>query len=557
MGAELGFSARVAVLLTLAFGTATLVWPFSKYSFSEPVTGFFLLLAVHAAVRAVRHDRLAWSALSGLALGLAIGSKATAALAVPAVLVYLAVSEAPALSMRIRRVAPCLCVLALPALALALVNAARFGNPLDTGYNISGLVDFSNPIGIAGLLVSPSKSLFLYAPVALLGLVGFAPMWKRLPAVAWLFLWLVASHVVFHGVLAIWPGDAGWGPRYLVPIVPFIVLPAGAALAWTTGAARRASWAAFGVLFGLGVLVNLGGVLVDQRVSFVKLLDEAGGNFAVMDQHRWNPALSPVLIHWQEVGVRVSALGQALSQPVSLESGTYGKETSEAGADATAGLFPRWTSGSAGFGLRTHGQPAELSLAYFDNRPERLGASGVQIVVDGSPLPAADVSRTRSREAIPKIGAPLLIDARLDEALAGHDSVRLEIQSKTWQPARDSPPNPDVRELGIEIWDLRITSNGSDLPIGEALLSPMPVSDARPWSNELESWFYTPRWHVADVWLWFLYLSGLPHALLLTGLVPLAGALWSAGMLVGYVRRARRIDENYVARGIQHQAAAP
>jgi len=82
-------------------------------------------------------------------------------------------------------------------------------------------------------------------------------------------------------LLAIWPGDAGWGPRYLVPIVPFIVLPAGAALVWTRGIVRRVCWGAFGVLFELGVIINLGGVLVDQRVSFVRLLDEAGGNFDV------------------------------------------------------------------------------------------------------------------------------------------------------------------------------------------------------------------------------------------------------------------------------------
>ena len=531
LAVELGYGAAVAVLLTLAFGVATLVWPFSKYSFSEPVTGFFLLLSVFAAVRAVGSTHVGWSALSGIALGLAVGSKATAAFAAPALLMYLAAAASPSLRMRARRVVPFVLILGLPATALAFVNATRFGNPLDTGYHIEGLINFSNPVGIAGLLVSPSKSLFLYAPVALVGLVGLIQLSRRLPWEAGLFFWLVASHVVFHGLLAIWPGDAGWGPRYLVPIVPFIVLPAGAALVWTRGIVRRVCWGSFGVLFELGVIINLGGVLVDQRVSFVKLLDEAGGNFAVMDEHRWEPRLSPVLIHWQEVAKRFSGLVQILSQPVSLESGTYGKETSEIGTTSTSGLFPRWTSGSAVFVLRNHGQPAELLLEYIDNRPESLGAAKVQILVNGSPLAEADIARTHSEIPLPDKRVPWLLDARLDDAVVGHDSVILEIRSNTWQPARDTPPIPDVRELGVEIWDLRISSNGQDLVIGEPLISPMPVTDARPWSKELENWFYTPPWHLADVWLWYLYLSDLPHWLMLIAVVPAATLVWSSTLL--------------------------
>ena len=36
--------------------------------------------------------------------------------------------------------------------------------------------------------------------------------------------------------------------------------------------------------------------------------------------------------------------------------------------------------GAAVFVLRNHGQPAQLALQYFDNRPESLGPSSVQIV---------------------------------------------------------------------------------------------------------------------------------------------------------------------------------
>jgi hypothetical protein len=540
LAAELGYGAAVAAVLTIALGVGTLVWPFSKYSFSEPVTGFFLLLAVYAAFTAVRSTRLAWSAVSGIALGLAVGSKATAAFAVPALLVYLVAAGAPPLRTRVRRLVPFVVVLGVPAAALAYVNLTRFGNPLDTGYHIQGIIDFSNWIGIAGLLASPSKSVFLYAPVALLGVAGLVPLARKWPWEAGVLFWLIASHIVFHGLLSIWPGDAGWGPRYLVPIVPFMVLPAGAVLAWTHGLVRRVGWSSFGVLLALGVFVNLGGVLVDQRVSFVQLLDEAGGNFVVMDEHRWQPRLSPVLIHWAEVAKRFSGFAQALSQPVSLQSGTYGREASEVGDTSVSGLFPRWTSGSALFVLRNHGQPTHLWLEYLDNRPAALGPASVQIVVDGAVLPEANVTRVKSQTALPDKRLPWLLDASLDDAVANRDSASIEIRSNTWQPARDTPPIPDVRELGIEIWDLRVSSNGQELAIGEALFSPMPVSDTRPWSNELENWFYTPPWHLVDVWPWYLYLSGLPRSLLLLELAPLLGMVWSGLLLMRFWHGFRR-----------------
>jgi hypothetical protein len=264
--------------------------------------------------------------VSSIALGLAIGTKITTAVAAPALLIYLASAGAGPLRLRIKRCTPFLLILILPAVGYGLFNTLRFGSPLDTGYYLAAY--FWHPIGIAGLLASPFKSLFLYAPVALLGLLGFARLASRFPWESGLFFWIVASHVLVYGGLVYWwHGDAAWGPRYLVPAVPFIVLPAGAVLAWTRGFAQRVFSISFAVLFAVGTYVNLGGVLVDQRVSFVYLTNVSGNTLGPTDDQRWHPAMSPVLIHWNEVGKRLSAFVQAWSQPVSLHSGTYAKES--------------------------------------------------------------------------------------------------------------------------------------------------------------------------------------------------------------------------------------
>jgi hypothetical protein len=348
-----------------------------------------------------------------------------------------------------------------------------------------------------------------------------------------LFGWLIASHILIYGLFVVWwHGDAAWGPRYLLPILPFIVLPAGALLSWTGGLGRRWAWGTFAVLVPLGVAVNLGGVLVDQRVSFVYLLQTAAaGNLQRMEDQRWSPELSPVLVHWNEATKRISKLAELLSQPVSLVSGTYAKELVDpvdAEAVPQSDLFPRWMSGSAVFEVRNHGQPVELWLEYVDNRPESLGPAVVQILVNGS---AHKTTITQSKEPLPDKRLPWFVEARLDDVVVDHDSVTIEIRTQTWHAPRD------IRDLGVQIWDLHLRSNGQEMAMSESPFWPMPVSDERPWSFELETWFYVPLWHLADVWPWYLYLSDLPRWLMLIALLPAAGLLWSGSHLWRILRR--------------------
>src|SRR5207302_7508561 len=79
--------------------------------------------------------------------------------------------------------------------------------------------------GLYGFFLSPGKSLFLYAPIVLVGLVAvpFAPRPQR-AAVA-LLVALGAVNVAFYARYYQWHGDHAWGPRYLVMTIPFFALP--------------------------------------------------------------------------------------------------------------------------------------------------------------------------------------------------------------------------------------------------------------------------------------------------------------------------------------------
>ena len=127
----------------------------------------------------------------------------------------------------------------------------------------SGWLDFAVTDGLYGLLLSPGKSLFLYAPPLLLSLAGL-PLLVR--ARGWRSFVLVATPLVYllvYGSKGVWHGG-GWGPRYLVPALPFLVLWSlpvwEAALRPAPGRLRLALRAMAAVLVVAGVGVQVLGV---------------------------------------------------------------------------------------------------------------------------------------------------------------------------------------------------------------------------------------------------------------------------------------------------------
>jgi len=148
------------------------------------------------------------------------------------------------------------------ALLLTLAyNYARFGNVLDTGYLRDSTAAFG-PVsrGLVGFVASPGRSLFLFAPVTALGLAAFPALWRRDRATAVLLGGTVVILTLFYASNLYWDADRSYGPRYLVPLLPFLCLPLAP---WfdlpPTSAWRRLLLAV--VL--LSVLAQAPGVLVD------------------------------------------------------------------------------------------------------------------------------------------------------------------------------------------------------------------------------------------------------------------------------------------------------
>ncbi len=127
-----------------------------------------------------------------------------------------------------------------PFLLLFAYNTVCFSKPFTTNYS------YENPMfktsGNAFLdvflwpqwkvlfmvLFSPFRGLFISAPALLLGVYGLSK-WLRskiLRAEAWLVVSVLAFFLLFISTFNGWHGGWAVGPRYLVPALPFLALPA-------------------------------------------------------------------------------------------------------------------------------------------------------------------------------------------------------------------------------------------------------------------------------------------------------------------------------------------
>ena len=250
----------------LALGFGTLVWPYSKFGFSAALTSWFLIAGLYSAWVGVRGDRRTMLAWSGAWLACAFLTRHEMAVPAGLVAVWIAFESRH----DFRRLAERLAWLAVPlAAAFALwlwYNFARFGNPLDTGNRGDVDLGFDQPIlvGIRGLLFSPGRSLFIYAPLAAIGVLAFPAFARRDRSTAVLFASVSVSLLVLYGSLRYWDGLRSYGPRYLVPLLPILSVP----LVWwlepgTNWWRRTLLW-----MVALSTIVQLPGVLVDfSKVS--------------------------------------------------------------------------------------------------------------------------------------------------------------------------------------------------------------------------------------------------------------------------------------------------
>ena len=279
MSRTLGVDRNVGVGSGLAYGLATMVFPYATVLFghslaaSLAIGGFSPLARLRHAPCGASPPRLL--AAAGASLGTAVAVEYPCALIAAILFLYAASFVRP-----LRRLGWLVLGGAAPALALAGYHWMVFGGPITLPYAFStqpdrgqglfmgiGAVDLS---ALWSILFSSYRGLFFSQPWLLLAAPGLAVMARRpalraeaavCGAVFVLFVWMNAS-------LVDWPSGYGFGPRYLIPAIPFLVVPAAVAfavpirrtalaLSFRLGVSGLVGWSAFLMLVATSVTIDV------------------------------------------------------------------------------------------------------------------------------------------------------------------------------------------------------------------------------------------------------------------------------------------------------------
>jgi hypothetical protein len=328
---EIYGSKRIAFILSLIFSVCSFIWPYNTTLYPQPLQALMLIAPAYFVYRSVHlspkficsyskqhyvkgggdssgREALVYIAVAGISLGLAVLAHPSSLIAIPGFLVYAAISTQ---WKRKKRLTSFLVSLAVVLLFIAFINYTRFGTLTEFGYYSQGSIDVhAGWEGLLGLWISPGFGILFYFPMVILLPIALKRLFgnKNNHGLSFLIIYIVSIFWLFVGTLSYdeptsWSGAIAWGPRYMIAVLPFIVLSLGSILSRI----NRANLYSLKLLVIIalcasGFAINLIGKLT--WVSYVAsymweelLLQRLATNYLSMVA--WHPIYSMIFLHFK------------------------------------------------------------------------------------------------------------------------------------------------------------------------------------------------------------------------------------------------------------------
>lgn len=224
---------RIALFLTVVYALGTDVWVVASQSLWQHGPALLSLsLATWGALRLSESGRRVDALLVSFGCGMAIVCRPQNAVS-SAVIGLFALASCP------RRAAELLAPAALIGALLVWYDLHAFGT-LSGGYeavyqapahafrHLTPATALTMPLkeGLAGILLSPSRGLFVYSPVLAVALVALAVAAVTNRLARYLVAWVVVT-LIIYGKNRLWWGGTSYGPRYLTELSLPLVLGLG------------------------------------------------------------------------------------------------------------------------------------------------------------------------------------------------------------------------------------------------------------------------------------------------------------------------------------------
>ena len=255
---SLGYSFRRALFISVATIFGSFLFPYASLFLSEPLQALTITSALAFLLKAFTSDKRedtrlrSYLASAALMLGYGVLTKATVVIVIPLFIAYVFIKTKERGEKPLGALFSFILPLFLWAVAISLLNYARFGSPFEFGYGEETSL-FTNPVfeGIRNLLINPNRGLLIFAPVMLLFPFALWRLAKKARPESWLIGSAFILNLLVYSAWWAWEGGGCWGPRFLLPFIPLAFVSFAPLLG--AGLPR----VIICILLGAGLLINL------------------------------------------------------------------------------------------------------------------------------------------------------------------------------------------------------------------------------------------------------------------------------------------------------------
>ncbi len=278
---RLDYGVDIALAIGLIYALATMAWPYAVVDFAEPLVTALVLTCVWLLLIYHQTHLRRYLLLAGTVALAAAVTKYVSVIVMPLLVAAIFLNHKrgrtwrqagrqgfmPALAFS----APIIAVVPVGLVAAAFLFDVRLLYVHELWGGISrGWLGLPIELGVHGLISSWGKGLLWYNPVLLVAIPAIPWFIRRHGWRAFIFVAIPIGYLLLYSKKEVWYGGNAWGPRYLVPVVPFLVIMAAPLIEWLAHKGRRAlPRAAFAVV----LLASLGVQVMGVSKDFGSYLD--------------------------------------------------------------------------------------------------------------------------------------------------------------------------------------------------------------------------------------------------------------------------------------------
>ena len=237
---HLKYSLNVSAIASLLLGSATILFPYTKTFFREPLVALILMgivLSLEKAQTAKIEARLIWYIFCIVLFFLVLETKQSSILALPGLLCLVLFDRSWERKLAKKNhiftkiLDALLLVLIIFILISCIIDLSFFLFRIENQFSSNFLslpnldLEFFQE-AMASQIISPGGSIWGSSPVILLAIPSVLLLWKRGPKRhCWSAVLLLACYSIGHATRGPhWFGGLSWPPRFLLPVVPFFMI---------------------------------------------------------------------------------------------------------------------------------------------------------------------------------------------------------------------------------------------------------------------------------------------------------------------------------------------